>query len=348
MSFQIKRENNTEIFMKIGILYVCTGKYTVFWKEFYETCEKFLLPSDEKYYFVFTDAEGIDYEKDNPRITKIKQPNLGWPDNTLKRYHIFVREEKKYEKMDYLYFFNGNLKLLKTIEREEFLPQDGNIMLTVHPGFYNKKNIEFPYDRNKKSTAYIPIGEGDYYFAGGLNGAKTKLFLEMAKKIMECIDRDEDNNYVAIWHDESQINAYAYHHHNYQLLSPSYLYPEGWRMPFDPIILIRDKSNYGGHEQLRDGTLAEFCENKRYLYIYGAEKKGKEIRDKLTLQGIQVKNFVVSDDQEIIDNEGTIHFSQMNTNPDETGIIIALKHEYQGTIKLICKKRGYSNVFLAF
>ena len=47
---------------KVGMLYICTGKYTVFWPEFYRTFNEKFLPNCEKEYFVFTDASTIEYE----------------------------------------------------------------------------------------------------------------------------------------------------------------------------------------------------------------------------------------------------------------------------------------------
>ena len=70
---------------KVGILYICTGKYDVFWEEFYKSCEKYFLPNSEKYYFVFTDSNHLYDEENNKNIKKYYQENLGWPDNTLKR-----------------------------------------------------------------------------------------------------------------------------------------------------------------------------------------------------------------------------------------------------------------------
>ena len=43
---------------KLGVLYVCTGKYDVFWDGFFESCEKYLTGIEKKY-FVFTDSERI-------------------------------------------------------------------------------------------------------------------------------------------------------------------------------------------------------------------------------------------------------------------------------------------------
>ena len=34
----------------IGMLYICTGKYTVFWPEFYETFSRNFLPGCKKEY----------------------------------------------------------------------------------------------------------------------------------------------------------------------------------------------------------------------------------------------------------------------------------------------------------
>lgn len=44
--------------MRIGILYICTGRYSIFWKKFYQSTEKSFmqgLPCIREYY-VFTDS----------------------------------------------------------------------------------------------------------------------------------------------------------------------------------------------------------------------------------------------------------------------------------------------------
>ncbi|MES2416414.1 MAG: glycosyl transferase, partial [Patescibacteria group bacterium] len=63
--------------MKIGILYICTGNYTIFWKEFYLSIEKNFINDIEKHYFVFTDNDQIDFENENPNIHRIYQKDLG-------------------------------------------------------------------------------------------------------------------------------------------------------------------------------------------------------------------------------------------------------------------------------
>lgn len=119
---------------KIGMLYICTGKYTVFWPEFYRSFEEKFLPGCEKEYFVFTDAPAIEYE-DAPRVHRIYQEAYPWPYSTLKRFSIFLTQEDALRGMDYLFFFNANLTCKKTVTAEEFLPrpEKGENLLLVQP-----------------------------------------------------------------------------------------------------------------------------------------------------------------------------------------------------------------------
>ncbi len=154
--------------------------------------------------------------------------------------------------MDYLFFFNANLLVLEKITQEEFLPiNNENLVAVLHPGFYDKNREKFTYENNKKSTAYIAPQEGTHYFAGGLNGGKTTIFIDAMKKMKDNTDIDVRNNIIAKWHDESHWNKYIVGRNDLKILQPEYLYPEGWDLPFKQKILIRDKNNYGGHNMLR-------------------------------------------------------------------------------------------------
>lgn len=264
--------------MKIGILYICTGKYSIFWKDFYLSMEKYFLINLEKHYFVFTDNAEIDFEKDNKNIHKIYQENLGWPDNTLMRFNIFLQKEKEFLNMDYIFFFNANLLIEKNITENEFLPTgNNNLLATIHPGFYNKNREKFTYERSRKSQAYINKKSGKYYFAGGLNGGKTLSFIEAMKQMNDDILNDKQKNIIAIWHDESHWNKYLIGRSDVKIISPSYLYPEGWNIPFESKILIRDKNKYGGHSSLRNGKVNKlklfYSKIKNFLYkLYKGNK----------------------------------------------------------------------------
>jgi len=233
--------------MKLAILYICTGKYNVFWESFYRSCEQFFFPNEEKHYFVFTDGQ---IAADTEKIHRIEQKNLGWPGNTLYRFQMFWNIKEQLVLFDYIFFFNANCEFLVPIGAE-FLPSEKEKIVVIrHPGFYNKKPDEVTYDRNPKSLAYIPFGQGLYYICGGVNGGICEHYINLINSLREAIIKDDSNGVVAVWHDESHINKYILSH-PYKLLSPAYCYPEGWDIPFEKVIIVRDKNKFGGHDVLR-------------------------------------------------------------------------------------------------
>ncbi len=76
----------------VAVLYIATGRYTVFWKYFYESAEKYLLNNCLKHYslcFYRYNSEDI-AGKSRGNVTCIQQNKLGWPFDTLMRFDIFL------------------------------------------------------------------------------------------------------------------------------------------------------------------------------------------------------------------------------------------------------------------
>lgn len=226
---------------KVAVLYICTGAYVVFWKDFFQSIEEKFLPDTHKEYFVFTDAGSIYGESYCDRIHRIYQENLGWPGNTLYRFRIFLKVEKNLEKFDYAFFMNANIVCQEVITEEEFLPIEEQLLVVQHPGYYDDPPYVFAYERRKKSLAYIPHSKGKVYVCGGVNGGKASAFLELIRELDRRITEDEKNGIIAEWHDESHINRYILDRDDYKLLSPSYCYPEGWDIPFEKKLLVIEK-----------------------------------------------------------------------------------------------------------
>lgn len=231
---------------KVGILYICTGRYTVFWPDFYRTFQKKFLPGSDKTFFVFTDAERLDYD-DAPDVRRICQKALDWPYSSLLRFKMFVSQQAALEQMDFLFFANANLICSQTVTEAEFLPrpQRGERLLVVQqPGFWDKKPLFCSYDRNPKCRAYIPYNCGRVYVSGGLNGGTAAAFLALCHELARRTEDDLARGVIARWHDESQLNRYAAERSDYRLLTPAYWYPEGWDLPFEAKIVVRDKARY--------------------------------------------------------------------------------------------------------
>jgi FkbM family methyltransferase len=247
---------------KIGILYICTGKYVSFLNDFLASSNQFLLPLSEKKYFIFTDSE-FESQKDSP-IHIIHQPKLGYDIATdtsydsLMRYHIFLKHKELFKDLDYLIFFNANTTFVNHILEENFLPDDKNdgLLSVHHSGHYIMGDKWNGYDENSNSVSFIPLKERNKkYCQGCVIGGKQKDFLNMCKDISEQIDYDLSNNIHPKFWDEPYMNRYLLDK-NPLILDPGYSFPdnESVRSLIKDVkiyALQLDKSKLGGHNFLR-------------------------------------------------------------------------------------------------
>lgn len=227
--------------MKLAVLYICTGEYWRFWRGFRTSCDQHFCQADHKQYYVFSDSSQIQASGDTEVLY---QDDLGWPMNTLFRFQMFLRIAERLRSYDKVVFFNANCEFIEAIEATEFFGVDRDFVAGLHPGFYDKHSSVFPYERRPASTAFVLAGQA--YCQGALIGGSAAPFLDACQQLHRNIEMDLRNGLMAIWHDESHWNAFINNQHStlsrrLQLLSPSFLYPEDWSLPFRPRILLREK-----------------------------------------------------------------------------------------------------------
>ena len=230
--------------MKICILTIATNKYIQFVGELYDNIQENFLNGHEIECILFTDH---DVEtSDNVRVSQIKHED--WPIPTLKRYNYFMQEKEFISKFDYCYYFDVDMSIVDKVGDEVL----EDLVATMHPyqSFYPKGDRS--YDRNPKSLAYVKPGdEGQHYYAGGFNGGTTKRFLEMSEVIADRVTKDLENDVIALWHDESQMNRYLIDNPPTVSLTPSYVFAEEQMenpsYPYEPKIVALKKD----HAELR-------------------------------------------------------------------------------------------------
>ena len=243
--------------MKVAILYICTGRYAQFFDGFYMSAEQYLLQGIEKHYFMFTDQEQLT-EADNVEL--LIRPCRGFPEDSLFRFDRFLEIKDKLKDYDYTFFFNANMRFVAPVG-EELLEE--RLTAVLHPGYYDKPEWRYPYERNKQSKAFIPAHEDDYYYyMGSLNGGKTEDYLALTETCSRHIHEDWEQGIVACYHDESHLNRYL-REHSCKPLSPAYAYIEGEKLPFEPKILLLDKTK-----------LDPYFDKGRDHSLWGRLKKG--------------------------------------------------------------------------
>lgn len=238
--------------MKVAILYLCSGDYSVFWKNFYKSYEKKFLTESYKEYFVFTDKDNLYYEDKCERIHKIYQENLGWPNGTLLRFRMFSKIKEQLKNFDYIFFMNANLVCKAKVTEDELFNNDANLYAFQQPGYYNVKPKYFPYDRNNKCWAYVPYNYGEIYVFGAINGGKSKAYIKLIETLNKNVDEDIKKGIYAKWLDESYLNRYIINRNDVKVFSPSYCYPEGSNLPFETKIEVLDKSKFFNVDKIKN------------------------------------------------------------------------------------------------
>ena len=242
--------------MMVGVLYICTGKYNMFFNDFYYSCEKYFLPRYRKQYFVFTDNENL---TDAPNVKIIKKECLGFPKDSLFHFDFFLQVKEQLKAFDYVFYFNSNALFLKEVN-DGYLPseKEGYLLGAEWVVWKDKSPFYFPYERRKESKAYIEPRKPPYhYYMGGVIGGRSKEFLEMSEILANNIRDDYKRGIIARFHDESHVNRF-FRDHKCKVLTPEYCMPEEWVNGNDMVMILRNKSRLSTEFDIEKGRNRSF------------------------------------------------------------------------------------------
>ena len=236
--------------MKVAITFIGTNKYLNFLPQYYENIKENFLPNTEKVILVFTDGDG-DFPND---VQYFNQEHLDWPYITLKRFEIINKARSVIEDCDWLVFIDADALVVDKVTEEEFF-QDKPFFGVHHPchalGMQPHTTVPGAYDQNKLSEAYVDLSDGlpPVYWQGCFWGGKVPQVCAMIDELEARVNRDLENNVIALWHDESQINKYFLEKGDeVHTFRPEYAFPEVFeeQCDFEPKIvhLAKDNSKY--------------------------------------------------------------------------------------------------------
>ncbi len=216
----------------IGLCIMATGKYLEYANRLITSAKKYFMPGHNVTYFVFTDQPYTIIEN----VVFIYQKRLGWPYDTLQRFHVYAQNLDQMQHCDYIFATDADMLFVDYV-KDEIL---GNCVATQHPGFVGKLGS---YETRAASKAYVDVSRAKHYFAGGFYGGSFNGFSNIISTCVDNIDIDIKNNTMAIWHDESHLNKYFIDNPPTVILSPSYCYPERWNLPYKKKLLALDKNH---------------------------------------------------------------------------------------------------------
>ncbi|XP_041094501.1 globoside alpha-1,3-N-acetylgalactosaminyltransferase 1-like isoform X2 [Polyodon spathula] len=214
--------------LTIGTTVFAIGKYTRFIKGFLETAEKHFLVGYKVNYYIFTDKP-----EDVPSVALGPQRNLNvitvskfsrWQEISMRRMERILNtiEERLLKEVDYLYCLDVDM-LFHNHWGAEVL---STLVASIHPGYYKNLREVFPYERRPASQAYIPLDQGDFYYAGAMFGGLIQNVHALTKTCHQAILIDKQNNIEAAWQEESHLNKYLLQYKPTKVLSPEYLWDD--------------------------------------------------------------------------------------------------------------------------
>ena len=180
--------------MNIGLIIIATGKYKQFINQLLISARKHFMQDHNVHFFLFTDADYYDED-----VTAIIIEHEDWPGPTLHRYRNIVKQWQLFDKMDYLFYIDVDMRFVDTVGDE--ILQD--LFAVLHPGFAMFPNTG-SWCTDPYSASYTT--SKNHYYAGGFQGGRKDVYLSACKLMAQNIADDEEIDVMAPFHDESHWN----------------------------------------------------------------------------------------------------------------------------------------------
>ncbi|XP_040892500.1 globoside alpha-1,3-N-acetylgalactosaminyltransferase 1-like [Toxotes jaculatrix] len=237
---------------RIAVVVFAVGKYTRFLKGFLESGEKYFLVDFRVTYYIFTDNE-----KDVPKIELGKGRKISivsvpsanrWQDVVLGRmkYATITIDKQIRKEADYLFMMDIDSVFHNRFGAESL----SQLAAVLHRGYYKSERDKFPYERRPQSKAYIPAGQGDFYYTAAVWGGYLEEMYQLVKYCYEMSEEDAKNKIEAVWQEESHLNRYLLYNKPTKVLSPEYLWSDYDQVPED-IKVVRISQLVKNYEEVR-------------------------------------------------------------------------------------------------
>uniref|UniRef100_A0A8C5QBE4 Uncharacterized protein n=1 Tax=Leptobrachium leishanense TaxID=445787 RepID=A0A8C5QBE4_9ANUR len=210
----------------IGLFVFAVKKYIRFLGPFLESAERHFMVGHKVKYFVFTDKVA-DVQK--PKLAENRILNLlevtadqRWQDVSMRRMQVLTNltQEHLPKEVDYLICADVDMVFDDHVGVEIL----GERVATIHPGYFLAEPHGFTYERRPISEAYVPYGQGDFYYMAAFYGGTVEEIYKLSTACQNGIIADKKKNIEAIWQEESHLNKYMVYNKPTKILSPEYIW----------------------------------------------------------------------------------------------------------------------------
>ncbi|XP_072286244.1 N-acetyllactosaminide alpha-1,3-galactosyltransferase-like [Pyxicephalus adspersus] len=212
--------------------------------DFLVSANRYFMPNLSCVFYILTDRpdQVLDIEF-RPGVSKVilQIPMRSrWQDISMLRMKDFLDFvlPRATEQVDYLFCMDVD-QIFTSNYGPEVL---GKLVAQLHSGFYQSKRKHFTYEDDPRSAAYIPPGEGDFYYHAAVFGGTPSNLISLTSSCLKGILKDKKQNVEAVWHDESHLNRYfALEMRPVKILSPEYCWDNRLRLKYHKLIWAEKK-----------------------------------------------------------------------------------------------------------
>ena len=216
--------------LRIGFVTYATGPYGSFVEGLWASLRARAFVGHEVHLFFFTDRADEPTFLDDPRVHKRQQKRLGWPFDSLGRHFLYLAAADWFDGMDFLISVDADTILSGTISDSAL----GERIATVQSWLFGRPQHDWTLDRRKTvmgapySAAFATDAVATCYFTGNLFGGSRVGFMQMLQEVVNLARADLSAfpRRVALWHDESYLNAALFARAPTVIWGPNFMYPE--------------------------------------------------------------------------------------------------------------------------
>ncbi|XP_043422494.1 glycosyltransferase 6 domain-containing protein 1-like isoform X2 [Prionailurus bengalensis] len=216
----------------IGLAVFATGKFVdQYLEQFLQSANKHFMIGYNVIFYILMDD-----------FSKLPPIELG-PLRTFKL--CTVLKQHVWKDFNYIYMKNLDMYIIEHIQHEvdflfsmtvnQIFKNDfgvetlGESVAQLHAWWYFRHAENFPYERRPKSAAFIPFGEGDFYYQSAVFGGTPREVLAFIKEYQKGVTSDNRNGLKSIY--EHYLNKYLFINKPTKLLSPEYNWDPNFRTP---------------------------------------------------------------------------------------------------------------------
>ncbi|XP_048204446.1 N-acetyllactosaminide alpha-1,3-galactosyltransferase-like 1 [Perognathus longimembris pacificus] len=215
----------------IGLVVFASGQFVDHMKKFLQSADKHFMVGFNVIFYIFFDGKTtLPYIELSPlrtlKIFPLVKENIEQDISirTMRNLGKHLVDIIQHE-VDFLFIMDVN-QIFKNDFGVETL---GRSVAQLHAWWYFRTIIEFPYERRHKSAAFIPFGQGDFYYHRAIFGGTPKEILIFIKHCLRGIKNDTTHKINSLY--ESHLNKYFFVNKPTKLLSPEYNWDPKFKTP---------------------------------------------------------------------------------------------------------------------